>query len=94
MMTVNRLRLRARTALHTWQAKRLIARVNSRQAAARANPGLDPRAGYDELTSVPFLATMALAALALWTDVGDYWPEVTAQAVAWAKAISALVVGA
>lgn len=88
MITINRLRLRARHALLLWQAQRLLARANRRQALRAA--GLNPRAGYDELASVPFISVMVLAVVVLLVDVGDHWPAVTEVV----NAFTALVVGA
>jgi hypothetical protein len=72
MITANRIHLRARRALHQWQARRLLARINRRQARAQ----LDLKAGYDELKSPVFIAVMVLAVLVLVVDISDAWPRV------------------
>lgn len=83
MITMNRLHGRARFALHKWQARRLLARINRRQALGRRLP--EP--GYDELSNPVFLGVMALAVVVLVVDVGDYWPRVDGLLVALATAV-------
>lgn len=82
MITMNRLRGRARYALHCWQARRLLARINRRQAMGQrpAEPG------YDELSNPVFLGVMALAVAVLIVDVADAWPRFDGLIVALATA--------
>lgn len=82
MITMNRLRGRARCALHKWQARRLLARINRRQAMGRRLP--EP--GYDELSNPVFLGVMAAAAAVLVIDIADAWPRVDSLLVVLAMA--------
>lgn len=90
MITINRLRLRAGHKLHLWQARRLLARINRRQAnAARpASPG------YDELSNPVFIGVMALALVVLVMDVADAWPQVEAAVLALASLALTAAIGA
>lgn len=85
MITINRLRNRAGFALHKWQARRLLARINRRQAMAErpANPG------YDELRCPYFLGTMALAVIVLLVDELDGWASVETMLAGLVAAIGA-----
>ncbi len=83
MITMNRLRGRARFALHKWQARQLLARINRRQALGRR----PPRPGYDELSNPVFLGVMALAVAVLVVDIADAWPRVDGLLVALATAV-------
>lgn len=69
MITINRIRLRARRAMQQWQTRRLFARAN--RLLARSSRTANP--GHDELSSPLFLGVMALAALVLALDVLDAW---------------------
>jgi|GEM_PF-2877636 len=90
MITVNRLRLRLRQAVHEWQARRLLASANRMLARARrpANPG------YDELRHPVFLLVMTLAALVLVFDVSDSWHRIDAVVAMLASIASTLRMGA
>lgn len=74
MMTINRLRQRARHGWRLAQARRLIAQVNRRHAQRQRVPN----PGYDELRSPLFLTVLVAAVLVLVLDVGDHWPAVMA----------------
>lgn len=80
MTVTKRLRLRARRALHQYQAKRLIARANRMLATERLKkrplPQLSNNAGYDELSNPVFIAVMCVALVVLLIDLGDMWPQV------------------
>jgi hypothetical protein len=85
MTNMKRLRLRARSALHKHQAKRLIARANRLLVESRLKqrplPTLSNNAGFDELRSPVFLSVMAAAVIVLFLDLGGYLPQVFGHAV-------------